>query len=53
MRKMHSSSVFISGMGGLGVELAKNVILAGVRSVTIHDDNIATTDDLASHVRTF
>ena len=37
MQKMQSSDVLISGMGGLGVEIAKNVILGGVKSVTIHD----------------
>ena len=37
MQKMQSSDVLISGMGGLGVEVAKNVILGGVKSVTIHD----------------
>lgn len=38
MRRMASSDVLISGLGGLGVEIAKNVILGGVKSVTLHDD---------------
>ncbi|KAL1446965.1 hypothetical protein MTO96_044430 [Rhipicephalus appendiculatus] len=38
MMRMARSDVLISGIGGLGVELAKNVILADVRSVTVHDD---------------
>jgi molybdopterin/thiamine biosynthesis adenylyltransferase len=29
--------VFIQGMGGLGVEVAKNLILAGPKEVVIHD----------------
>ncbi|CAM9571252.1 unnamed protein product, partial [Ectocarpus sp. 4 AP-2014] len=33
---------------GLGAEVAKNVILAGVRSVTLHDDRPATLEDLSS-----
>lgn len=51
MKKMAISNVFISGMGGLGIEIgtqatfsiflrfspAKNVALAGVKSLTIHD----------------
>lgn len=37
MRRMASSDVLISGLGGLGVEIAKNVILGGVKSVTLHD----------------
>lgn len=34
---MASSDVLIIGLGGLGVEVAKNVILAGLKSVTLHD----------------
>ncbi|KAK9881581.1 hypothetical protein WA026_016454 [Henosepilachna vigintioctopunctata] len=48
MRKMASSDVLISGMGGLGVEIAKNVILGGVKSVTLHDEAICSMKDLSS-----
>jgi len=48
MKKMSQSSILISGIGGLGVEIAKNVILAGVRKVTIHDTKNATMIDLSS-----
>ncbi|KAL1476494.1 hypothetical protein MTO96_018482 [Rhipicephalus appendiculatus] len=48
MVRMAQSDVLISGMGGLGVEIAKNVILAGVRSVTIHDDKACAGVDLSS-----
>ena len=48
MRRMAKSNVLISGMGGLGVEIAKNVVLAGVKAVTIHDEKSATMQDLAS-----
>ena len=37
MRRMQNSNVLIMGMKGLGLEIAKNVILAGVKSVTIWD----------------
>ena len=37
MEKMQKSHILISGMNGLGMEVAKNVILGGVKSVTIHD----------------
>ena len=37
-------------MNGLGVEIAKNIILGGVKSVTIHDDVLVSNDDLASQV---
>ncbi|KAH0792565.1 Ubiquitin-like modifier-activating enzyme 1 [Histomonas meleagridis] len=48
MKRMSNSSVLISGMGGLGVEIAKNVILAGIKNVTIHDTEKTTMEDLAS-----
>ncbi|KAH9296093.1 hypothetical protein KI387_039681, partial [Taxus chinensis] len=37
MRRLFGANVLISGLQGLGVEIAKNVILAGVKSVTLHD----------------
>lgn len=48
MRKMATSDVLISGLGGLGVEVAKNVILGGVKSVTLHDTVVCTYGDLSS-----
>lgn len=48
MRRMASSSVLVSGIGGLGVEIAKNVILAGVKNVTLHDQKKCTLADLSS-----
>ncbi|XP_061909797.1 ubiquitin-like modifier-activating enzyme 1 [Entelurus aequoreus] len=48
MKRMQNSNVLISGMRGLGVEIAKNVILGGVRSVTVHDQGIAEWRDLSS-----
>lgn len=48
MRRMASSDVLISGLGGLGVEIAKNVILGGVKSVTLHDETVCTISDLSS-----
>ncbi|OHT01138.1 Ubiquitin-like modifier-activating enzyme 1 [Tritrichomonas foetus] len=49
MKKLAASSVLISGMGGLGVEIAKNVILAGINNVTIHDCRNVQMSDLASN----
>lgn len=46
--RMGSANVLIAGLNGLGVEIAKNVILAGVKSVTLHDDEKASYVDLAS-----
>ncbi|XP_069023197.1 ubiquitin-like modifier-activating enzyme 6 [Embiotoca jacksoni] len=49
MHQMAQSSVFLSGMGGLGVEIAKNIVLAGVKAVTLHDTNQCETRDLGSN----
>ncbi|CAG2061919.1 unnamed protein product [Timema podura] len=48
MRRMAKSDVLISGLGGLGVEVAKNVILCGVKSVTLHDNAVCKISDLSS-----
>lgn len=48
MRRMQASNVLICGMGGLGVEIAKNVVLAGVKSVTIYDTCNVSYDDLST-----
>jgi molybdopterin/thiamine biosynthesis adenylyltransferase len=42
-----ASSVFISGLGLLGLEVAKNVCLSGPATVTIHDDRPATKANVA------
>ena len=48
MKKMAKSAVLISGMKGLGVEIAKNIILGGVKAVTLHDEGVAEVADLSS-----
>ncbi|XP_066554225.1 ubiquitin-like modifier-activating enzyme 1 [Amia ocellicauda] len=48
MLRMKKTNVLISGMRGLGVEIAKNVILAGVNQVTIQDEGLAGWADLSS-----
>ncbi|XP_069501606.1 ubiquitin-like modifier-activating enzyme 1 [Ambystoma mexicanum] len=48
MKRMQNSNVLISGMRGLGVEVAKNIILGGVKSVSIHDQGNAEWADLSS-----
>lgn len=50
MQRMARSSVLIAGLGGIGVEIAKNVILGGVKSVTLHDNKNADWYDLAGQV---
>jgi len=48
MRKLQCAKIAIVGVRGLGQEIAKNVILAGVRRVTLCDENKVTGDDLAA-----
>uniref|UniRef100_A0A6A7FQJ3 E1 ubiquitin-activating enzyme n=1 Tax=Hirondellea gigas TaxID=1518452 RepID=A0A6A7FQJ3_9CRUS len=48
MRRMANSDVLIAGLGGLGVEVAKNVILGGVKSVTLQDMKAVTWNDLGA-----
>lgn len=48
MRRMARSDVLISGLGGLGVEIAKNLILGGVKSVTLHDTKLTAWSDLST-----
>lgn len=49
MAKILQLKVFISGLRGVGIETAKNLILAGPHLVTIHDDNVVSISDLASN----
>lgn len=50
MRRMAAANVLIAGMRGLGVEIAKNVILSGVKSVTVQDEGTTVWADLSSQV---
>jgi molybdopterin/thiamine biosynthesis adenylyltransferase len=45
--KQSKCSVFLSGLGAIGVELAKNIILSGVNRFTIHDSKDVTFEDLS------
>lgn len=48
MKRMGSSNVLIVGLKGLGVEIAKNIALAGVKSLTLHDPAPVAIADLSS-----
>ena len=48
MKKLVSSSVLASGMSGSGVEIAKNIILVGIKSVNIHNTHYCEMSDLVS-----
>uniref|UniRef100_A0AAA9TD51 E1 ubiquitin-activating enzyme n=1 Tax=Bos taurus TaxID=9913 RepID=A0AAA9TD51_BOVIN len=49
MQKMAKSHVFLSGMGGLGLEIAKNLVLAGIKALTIHDTEKCQAWDLGTN----
>lgn len=49
MGKLIKMRVLICGMRGLGVETAKNLILAGPASVSIYDNEITRIEDLGSN----
>ena len=49
MKKIMKLNIFIYGMRGLGIEIAKNIILAGPNKVTIFDPNISKINDLTAN----
>jgi ubiquitin-activating enzyme E1 len=49
LTKLIKLNVLIIGMRGLGVEVAKNLILAGPKSVTILDPTLVKIEDLSSN----
>eukprot|EP01006_Ploeotia_vitrea_P023268 TRINITY_DN55708_c0_g1_i1.p1 TRINITY_DN55708_c0_g1~~TRINITY_DN55708_c0_g1_i1.p1 ORF type:complete len:1093 (-),score=223.50 TRINITY_DN55708_c0_g1_i1:123-3329(-) len=48
LQRMMGTHVLVSGMDGLGCEIAKNVMLAGVKKLTIQDDQKTSWMDLSS-----
>jgi ubiquitin-activating enzyme E1 len=48
MKRMGLSNVLVAGLGGLGVEIAKNIALAGVKSLTLYDPTPVGISDLSS-----
>lgn len=48
MKRMGSSNILVAGLRGLGVEIAKNIALAGVKSLTLFDPKPAEIQDLSS-----
>ncbi|KAF2924670.1 hypothetical protein DAI22_07g283600 [Oryza sativa Japonica Group] len=49
MRRLFASHVLVSGLNGLGAEIAKNLALAGVKSVTLHDVKNVEMWDLSAN----
>lgn len=48
MLKMQQSNVLIIGLKGLGIEIAKNIALAGVKSLSLYDPAPVELEDLGS-----
>lgn len=49
MNKLTNIKVLIIGLRGLGIEIAKNIILSGFNEVTIYDSNIVNVRDLGTN----
>jgi ubiquitin-activating enzyme E1 len=51
MKKLQQANVLIVGLNGVGVEVSKNIILMGVKSVTLLDEKKVSMKDLSSQVK--
>lgn len=49
MKKISQLKILIYGLRGLGIEISKNIILAGPEKVTVFDDNKISIEDLSSN----
>ena len=49
MKKLSQLKVFIYGLRGLGIEVAKNIILNGCEEVSIYDHHLVKINDLCSN----
>ncbi len=47
MQSIGAANILIMGMGSLGTEIAKNVILSGVKSVVLHSQQTVSLNDLS------
>lgn len=48
MQRLQGAKVLLSGLQGLGAEVAKNLVLMGVGSLTLHDPHPTCWSDLAA-----
>ncbi|RZC70223.1 hypothetical protein C5167_033358 [Papaver somniferum] len=49
MQRLFGANVLYTGMNGFGAEIAKNLILTGVKSVTLHDEGTVELWDWSSN----
>lgn len=47
VKKQASANIFISGLTPLGIEISKNLVLSGCKSLDIHDTKVARWEDLS------
>lgn len=47
-KRLRSVRVLVAGLNGLGAEVAKNLVLAGVKAVTLLDDKTVSSADFSS-----
>lgn len=45
--KQSKASIVLLGLGSLGIEIAKNIVLSGCREISIWDDKLTTYSDLS------
>ena len=48
VQRQANSSIFLSGAGGLGIEIAKNLVLSGCKLFVLHDNKNTNFYDLSS-----
>ena len=48
VRRQANSTILVHGIGGLGIEIAKNLVLSGCKELVIQDDKLTTFYDLSS-----
>ncbi|EUB59741.1 Ubiquitin-like modifier-activating enzyme [Echinococcus granulosus] len=49
MKKLSYTKILITGLSGLGLEIAKNLVLGGVGSIDLHDPEDITSSELSSN----
>lgn len=47
-KTLRSTSILIAGLNGFGAEILKNILLTGVKSMTLLDDQVVTEEDFSS-----
>jgi len=48
-KRLRGSRILVIGMSGLGAEVCKNIVLAGIKSLTMLDSTTVTTKDFTSN----